>query len=627
MKNNNAIILDKKQVIPYLDQEFIEKASDSPTVLDGLKRLNKLPFAHCNCYYSDDIWDFSNYATPGISPSFCRFHFKKIDIHYREMAKDYCLCKLLENKEKVQVIVSKIVKTLKHYFNYLSANHVYDITEAPYYLINKCLEDECSQFNPSKLWEFKSTLRDFYLCYSANVKEIMTSELETLFTSGDYKLLSAYREQHKTQHIPSDFYNKWVSSCIKVIDNNGLPIYLRAAACIEIIISQTGLRMGEVLSLTINSVRTIKIFNGEEANYLEYKTWKREKGNKTVSTVKTYVNELTKKAVVTLEELYDKERKSSNTNYLFLGDTSKNLKLQLPFVPISFVKYLQLLCIYLDDQGFIELINTPSTTYPMLSKAKPTQGVPKKKSDETPIKTIMTPTSQQLRFYVCTDLHNKGVPLKYVQKFMSHLSPQMAAYHVNETTTHQENMDYSIKVLREIVSGDSKLLGDSKGLSDRIQDFIKENNFHVEKDIDTISSLLAKKIPIRQKTGGVCIKSSLLRDCSIDAKTNEFYCAYGVCANIFHFYYMINITYRQCKELEESININTANGHMRHVQKESNMLKTITTKRLEPELNELKDMIEKHGIEYIYQKHPDIKELIENMDIVEEKVKTWKSIN
>ena len=77
----------------------------------------------------------------------------------------------------------------------------------------------------------------------------------------------------------------------------------------------------------------------------------------------------------------------------------------------------------------------------------------------------------------------------------------------------------------------------------------------------------------------------MLRECCKDAKTNEFYSAYRVCPNIFHFYYMANILYRQTKEIVETIGINKERGLMRQVQKENNMLQTIIKQKLTPELN------------------------------------------
>ena len=113
----------------------------------------------------------------------------------------------------------------------------------------------------------------------------------------------------------------------------------------------------------------------------------------------------------------------------------------------------------------------------------------------------------------------------------------------------------------------------------------------------------------------------------MDAKTNEFYCAYGVCPNIVHFYYMADITYRQCKELEESISLNDQRGHKKQVQKERNMLYTITTKRLIPELKELRTVVERDGFESIYEMHPEVQPIVEDIEEIEKEVAVWSTKN
>lgn len=185
--------------------------------------------------------------------------------------------------------------------------------------------------------------------------------------------------------------------------------------------------------------------------------------------------------------------------------------------------------------------------YPTMFRKKAVNNISVKKYNPN-AKTITMPKNHQLRVHVCTELYNKGVPLKYIEKFMAHLSNEMKGYYVRPTKKNpQEDMDFTLDTLFKIVTGETKLLGPTKGLNEKIEEFIKENNYNVKTDLDAICESLAKKIPIRQKTGGVCIKSSMLRECSKDAKTNEFYCAYGVCPNIFHFYYMADVSYRQAE--------------------------------------------------------------------------------
>ena len=75
-----------------------------------------------------------------------------------------------------------------------------------------------------------------------------------------------------------------------------------------------------------------------------------------------------------------------------------------------------------------------------------------------------------------------------------------------------------------------------------IQQFVKDNNFNVQNDIEAIVKAMGDRVIIRGKTGGVCIKTSLM-PCAKDARTNEMFCAYNLCPNLFTFYYMADISY------------------------------------------------------------------------------------
>ena len=64
---------------------------------------------------------------------------------------------------------------------------------------------------------------------------------------------------------------------------------------------------------------------------------------------------------------------------------------------------------------------------------------------------------------------------------------------------------------------------------------------------------------------------------------------------------------------------------MKQVQKETNMLHTIAEKRLLPELEDLKTVIKRDGIGQVYLEHPELQEIIENLEIIEKEAEAWKS--
>ena len=58
-----------------------------------------------------------------------------------------------------------------------------------------------------------------------------------------------------------------------------------------------------------------------------------------------------------------------------------------------------------------------------------------------------------------------------------------------------------------------------------------------------------------------------------------------------------------------------------------NMLGAITTKRLIPELEELRNMLSKHGASQICEEHPNLKDIIGDIDAIEKEASTWKLLN
>ena len=625
MASANVITISEFDIQYELPDDFQLRAGKSKHYIETLQQINQLPFSKGVIYYSDDVWDFSQYTSLNVQKSKLKFNFSGLADTLKDDAKNYVLLKILENKNKVQSI-HRNYSEVRKFFNYLADRNIFHGKDAGISIIKDYLQTVRGKNSIIALRFAKGVLKDYYMQYCANFEDISTPGLLSLFDQDSVREYKAHQNAHKSADIPQEYYNKFVSACMTMLNDESLDFAYRGAAGVYIILSQTGLRIGEILGITADGLKTVRIFDGQEADYLEYQTWKRESGNNTASTVRTFVNPLCRQAFVTLLKIYDERRKELGMNYLYMGGTMMNTADSFPIDTEAFRRQAWRFLVKMDDMGLLETVNLPDSAYPMLVHAKTTdQQIKCPKRLSGIVQTITYPDTQQFRFHVCTELHRQGVPLKYVQTFMSHLTFDMARYHVHPVSTPQENMEYSLKILREVVTGKTRLLGDGKGLSEKIQDFIQKNNFRVETDLDEICRLLAEKIPIRQKTGGVCIKSSQLRDCSKDGPTNEFYCAYGVCPNIYHFYYMADISYRQCKELTETIAFNRTRNHMKQVQKETNMLQTIASKRLIPELDELKAVIKREGIEQVYLEHPELQEIIENLETIEKEADAWKS--
>ena len=133
---------------------------------------------------------------------------------------------------------------------------------------------------------------------------------------------------------------------------------------------------------------------------------------------------------------------------------------------------------------------------------------------------------------------------------------------------------------------------------------------------------LGDKVIIRGKTGGVCIKTSLM-PCAKDARTNQMMCAYNLCPNLFHFYYMIDVSYLNFKTLQDTYETMKKNNNIKAAQKELNKLKDLLRRRLIPELDELEKELARKGFETIINQHPSLVEIIENKDNIREEIELW----
>lgn len=593
--------------------------------IEQIKSSNILPFNKGMMRYSDDVWDFSKHMKKNvnISDSELKIVFNDVSDEYKDDLKNYAILKLIEGKNKVQYIRQSILK-ITAFFQYANSKcycHVEDIGED---IVRGFIENlEQKNLSYSTIKTYKINIKNFYDVYSSNFRNILTEEIKKEFEI-DRMLLNAEMKQNKTPDIPKNYYNKLLSSIIKIIDDKSVDYIIRATACVYLILSQTGLRIAEILELPVNNIETTTIFNGEQVHFLKYKSWKGSKGDNNFTIENIFINELSKKGYDELVEIYKDKRKKLGLKYIFLGGSVTS---NFPVTSGAFGEFRDRLFIYMDNEGYLDTINLEVKNNPNLSTKKPRAWLKNKSIKYNTIKSLTYPNTIQFRVHVCTELYNAGVPLSYIKKYMAHIADDMEGYYVRPTIKHpQEDEEFAYKTIENIVTGETKLLTSfDNGLSEKIKEFIDKNNFKIGRDTKAIVEKLAKKIPVRQKSGGVCIKSSI-RECSLDYSTDEFYCAFGVCPNIFHFYYMADFSYQMAKNCEESFLYNKDNGFLKQSQKELHKLKRTVKDRLIPELDELKVVIERKGFDLIIKDYPNLINIMLNLDDIYKEAEKWLDI-
>lgn len=609
---NNAI---EELGVNFTPEEYNFNKTDVNGFISNVKERNLLPFDNLQVYYWDDYWDFSGFQTTNTSISCYRFDYTKTPECFKENLKNFVLISIIENRKKI-VGVNEDFRAMCKFLSFCVEHGILEVKYIEAAHVKEWVEsypDEVSERYRSSL---VGSVRLFCENYEANFTQVFSKEFyRDINAIVDGTLIKAEFENARTSDIPSDYFDRTLTAAITTIDDEEAPIYYRALSCMLLMESQVGLRTGELFNLKLGCVKPITISTGDTTYYVEYDTWKRHHGTRRSSKEISYVNNHFKKGYDSIIELSKKKREDLKSDCLFVE--SKNGKATIfPVSPANVFPYMNNLFEYY-NRYFQTIYSTPQDREGLSCIKLP-------KNREQPERYLLRPTLTQFRVHVCSELYTKGCPIEYIEKFMSHLSAEMSYYYVRPQNSVQENFEESTRVLREMVSKESIPIGPEKGLIDKIDKFIAENNFSVEKDLEAICAKLAEKIPIRIKSGGVCIKSSRFRECSKDAVTDEFYCAYNVCPNIYTFYYMADISYSQIKNLCEAIKINRERGCIKQVQKNVNMVQSIVRNKLEPQIAELKRVIEEKGLSYVLERHPQMIDIVVNLDSIQKEIEEWK---
>ncbi|MCM3359531.1 tyrosine-type recombinase/integrase [Psychrobacillus sp. MER TA 171] len=591
-------------------------------IFEYVKRIDKLPIVSGDIYFSNDVWDFNSVTLKRVPKRKSTYDFTKVDVAYKEPIKFFTLVKLWEDKDKIQTIYSSL-GNIKDFLDYLISNYIYSLEYVSFQTITKYFDTK-THLAPTTYHRYKTAINDFFQFYSNNCKKFDWDEISKFLSKVDSQAIQAHRESNKWDTIPDDYFNNLISCLTKVMDNESAQINDRGISSMIIILSQTGLRNGEICDIPINSLETLKILNGTKTAYhLRYKTTKGVKGNGNYKEVSTVMTDLACRAYYTLENIYAKRREEINSDLLFVPLNTKTL----PVTENTLSRMLVQICLKHGKE--IGCINV-NEKYPTLHHRDIGTIMDRKElsyiylKDYKPIDTISIPRTHQFRVKLCNELINQGVSIFYVQKHMNHLKKEITYSYLRQEQDLAQEKEYAESVMKMLVTGETEIMGEGKEtLMLRINEYIDKSTLNVSTNLDTIISELTKEIPIRAKVGGICIKSGPIRECGKSDKTDDLFCAFGMCNNLFHSFYMIDINYQKYTNLLKTIKYNQEKGFNKAAVKEVNKLKWIAEKYLLPELFELKKEIETKGEAEIKEKYPQVSFFIDNYQTIYEEVNAW----
>lgn len=568
--------------------------------------LEYVPNSDNKITYSENVWDFNEYYKD-INSNDYKIDFNKASEDYCDYLKMFVIYKITQ-KSKVSTIKVRII----NFISIISA--IKSTQNKPFTLITT--DDIKNEIESRDI--ILSTKHNLYvatyLIYEFIIKNYELSLLvdinELHKKSAEDRALSK-KENTKIPNIPEDYYSVILSKAIETLDNEKASYNRRMTAGLIIIESQTGLRTQDLLGLKVSDIHEKKLpVSDIMCNYLHFQTRKPSKAHSDMLEFDIYASQLCADAFNKMSILRQK-CVYRNEPYLYVLDSGKKTTNKYPIATNRLqAEYRKF---FLE-----ELKDLTCEKWKGITPVKHVQGGKTYK--------LNIPEIRQYRVHLATALYNNGVSLNYIKKYLGHLSEYMLGYYVRPKNPGHENAKYAERIVKKIAGDDMTPLGSMGAeLKQNLQQFIEEGKYNVKSDTSKILNDLGENLVIREKGPGLCcIKTSII-PCKYDARTDKMLCAFGTCPNIFHFFDMINVSYMQFHELQNSYQQNKDNGFKRAAEKELNKLKSFCKGRLTPELDELERVVKTKGLSAFVKQYPDLQYYATNIDNIRKEIQLWEN--
>ncbi|HEF1854266.1 TPA: tyrosine-type recombinase/integrase [Bacillus cereus] len=582
-----------------------------------------------NINFANDIWEFNEFKRFSNENWAYHYDFTQLDTTYKNYAK-YMILRELFNRHLRFTTVKKRFYYVRDFIYHLSNHYMYypNLIDASF--LKGFLANAPSERN---LADKKQAIKTFLLEIELRVPDVNFSDCYKYLNKHDSRKIKIEREQGKHKFVPLDIHNKIISLAIQDLRNEDLLITQRAAACMIVLLADTGMRIGEFRILEIGMLDEIGVKGEYEVfYYLNFKTYKTVKEKKYKWT-RSFITENALLAYRTLTEIYKERRK---TQYLFVNDKGKEVSktlLRMRLVQFFYRHQNQLQLDKIIDYDVSQFSVTRKRNYKSL------KFVPDDEMD----KDIYYVTFHQYRVILATILYNKGYHLDFIRQHMNHLTEEMTQHYIrfNEIKKIEIN---AIETLKKRSTKDGLTLNTNiNDISDKyiieelrteeyqevynqINKFLKKNKLNIFTDIEEIVSKLSRTdTPIADTELGICAKS-FNKLCERNQYISSINDAYYLGVQI-HSLEELPFSLKRFQEKASIVAYNEKlyeknKKYRNELERELKGIKKYIERKLNPELMLLKDEIRSGGI---CDKYPELESIVENINDIEKEVKKWSA--
>lgn len=614
------------QLIPEVES-FRSGILPKNQILETFKRIDKLPFSNLDIRFSDDTWDFSATTDLPVSKTKLMFYFDSSSA-YCEPLKMYVLDGILKKSVKIRVLQNKVISVMRFLKQFEAEGYkVYSmVPKTAFKRLFDDMEDTCSY---NTVCAYKGHLLMFSDFYERNFEELADKSIRKFLQDRNTAKLNDIKHANKTPEVPIDYFPVFLDAVKAIMRNEQEDSEDRITAATIVLYSQIGFRTAELFTVKTGAIHSVYSPDKDKPlYYMDFISFKHGKGENGGTIAHTYINSLSREAYNLLNALCREYRNNLGVDTLLVTKFQKNATATAQHYSTRYRKFVmrhwkELQCLNIgdnyEDLSFFEVGTffqpAKDGTYTYDKNADWAKDL---QMDDR----IYYPTIRQFRVSVCTSLYRQQIPLHYIRKHMNHLSEDMAAYYIRP----QKNLEkeYSETIYRAVFKDGSRMLGtNGDAFVQKINEFIEQNHMNIQDDMEGVIQSVAKKFPLRSKVGGMCIRCGEVIPCASNNSTDVIYCAFGMCPNHCHMFFMADISYEEYLQNRDTAQYNKDNGYKKAYQKELNKLKYIIEHSLMPELTMLEVELERHGEEDILEKYPQLTYIVNHLDSIKQEVQTW----
>lgn len=609
----------------------IKKTEEINKIIDDYRKLidiGNIDIMGAPISFYSNVWDLSCFWAKGKSKTCYIFRFKDdLGYNFGTFFRIHILMLLYKYGPHATSIKEKHV-IINNFLSYLRNEYgLLEIEDIELHHVKDYLEKTATSRYHTTVRKMQ-VINGYFNTYSLTTDQDAKPEIKQYLQNINLSAVNAEREQNKTPLLPGEFYKKYTDALLKEYMDNELPKneedYKRHQCMAALaLVTRIGIRTEEVTLLQKDCIREIKV-NGEKGYYIQYFSTKPCRSKKQAyEMLEIPINS----ACVEIIEKVKEEAKITHprSKYLFEGIDGQYMR--DTNIRFCFDHRYEFDLLNRDDaELFCTKIDIGKLIANKKHKKSNILNYIKNNSESNCNDILSVPTIKQSRVYAATFLRKMGASDDQIRKIFGHKAPAMNGYYVRDDHPVQEDLEYSVKILNEIIGEDLNILGPKgKSYKDKILEYAQGKDISVKENLDKVIEDICNQMPIRSKLGGFCIKANPNRPCNIDADTDEFTCAYNMCPNHCFLYFMLPESYVKCKNSLAVIEYNRKNGFERSAEKEAYILKNEIEKCLEIEIKETENEIAAHGKEKIIKYHPEMEYYVNNIDKVKEEVESWKA--